>query len=99
MGLKEETVFKRHVELEPVSETREQFVQGKLFDLGDTVIIKESDEMGTIAHLGTNYVVVQISEDRSVRKWLEDVTKVDVKESNVPAKLSSAIAARGRHTK
>ena len=75
MGLKEETVFKRHVDLEPVSETREQFVQGKLFDLGDTVIIKESDEMGTIAHLGTNYVVVQIDEDRSVRKWLDDVTK------------------------
>ena len=98
MGLKEETVFKRHVELEPVSETREQFVQGKLFDLGDTVIIKESDEMGTIAHLGTNYVVVQIDEERSVRKWLDDVTKVDIKETRTPEKLSSAIKARSRRT-
>ena len=99
MGLKEETVFKRHVELEPVSETREQFVQGKLFDLGDTVIVKESDEMGTITHLGTNYVVVQINEERTVRKWLDDVIKIDIKEERIPQKLSSALKARSRHTK
>ena len=99
MGLKEETVFKRHVELEPVSEVREQFVQGKLFDLGDTVIVKESDEMGIITHLGTNYVVVQITEDKTVRKWLDDVTKVDISEGKIPQKLSSAIKARSRRTK
>ena len=45
-GLKEETEFKRHVELEVVSETREAFVRGDLFDLGDTVVIKETDEVG-----------------------------------------------------
>ncbi len=94
MGLSEETVFKRHVELEPVSETREQFVQGKLFDLGDTVIIKESDEMGTITHLGTNYVVVQISEDRTVRKWLDDVTKIDLTEQKIPSNLRKAMKSR-----
>jgi len=99
MGLTEETVFKRHVELEPVSEVREQFVQGKLFDLGDTVIVKESDEMGTITHLGTNYVVVQIDEERSVRKWLTDVTKIEIKEEIIPKKLSSALKARKRKTR
>ena len=99
MGLTEETVFKRHVELEPVSEVREQFVQGKLFDLGDTVIIKESDEMGTITHLGTNYVVVQITEDRTVRKWLDDITKVEISEDIIPQKLTSALKARSRRTK
>jgi len=99
MGLTEETVFKRHVELEPVSEVREQFVQGKLFDLGDTVIIKESDEMGTITHLGTNYVVVQITEDRTVRKWLDDITKVEISEDIIPKKLTSALKARIRRTK
>ena len=96
MGLKEETVFKRHVELEPVSEVREQFVQGKLFDLGDTVVVKESDEMGIITHLGTNYVVVQITEEKSVRKWLEDVVKVELSEEIVPKKLQSAIKSRSR---
>ena len=94
MGLKEETVFKRHVELEPVSETREQFVQGKLFDLGDNVIVKESDEMGTIVHLGTNYVVVQISEDKTIRKWLHDVTKVELTEEKIPSNLRKAMKSR-----
>ena len=77
MGIQEETVFKRHVELATVSDIREKFVQGKLFELGDQVVVKESDEMGTITHLGTNYVVVELSEDRSVRKWLDGVVKVE----------------------
>ena len=74
-------------------------MQGKLFDLGDTVIVKESDEMGTIIHLGTNYVVVQIDEERSVRKWLDDVIKIDIKEEIIPKKLSSALKARKRKTR
>ena len=94
MGLKEETVFKRHVELETVSEEREQFVQGKLFDLGDTVVIKESDEMGTIIHLGSNYVSVKIDEETTVRKWLQDVIRVDIHEEKIPKKLSSAMKKR-----
>ena len=77
MGIQEESVFKRHVELASVSDIREKFVQGKLFELGDQVVVKESDEMGMIAHLGTNYVVVELSEDRSVKKWLDDVVKVE----------------------
>lgn len=77
MGIKEETVFSRHIELEPVSETREKFVKGELFELGDQVIVKESDEVGTITHLGSNYVVVQLSEDRFMRKWLDAVEKIE----------------------
>ena len=77
MGLKEETVFKRHIELKPVSETREQFVKGDLFDLGDTVVIKESEEVGTITHLGSNYLIVQLAENKVVRKWLDAVEKID----------------------
>ena len=94
MGIKEETVFKRHVDLKPVSEIREKFVQGKLFDLGDIVVIKESDEMGTIVHLGTNYVVVQIDEETTKRKWLDDVKKVELSEGTIPAKLEQAMRLR-----
>ena len=99
MGLKEETVFKRHVELETVSEEREQFVQGKLFDLGDTVVIKESDEMGTITHLGSNYVSVKIDEETTVRKWLQDVIRVEIQEEIIPKKLSSAMKNRRKSYK
>ena len=77
LGVKEETVFSRHIELEPVSETREKFVKGELFELGDQVIVKESDEVGTITHLGANYLIVQLSEDKVVRKWLDAVEKIE----------------------
>ena len=77
LGIKEETVFSRHIELEPVSETREKFVKGELFELGDQVIVKESDEVGTITHLGANYLIVQLSEDKVVRKWLDAVEKIE----------------------
>ena len=94
MGIKEEGAFKRHVELESVSAIREEFVKGNLFDLGDSVIIKESDEMGTIVHLGTNYLVIQITEERVVRKWLEDVVKIESIRDKIPKKLNKAMKAR-----
>ena len=96
MGLKENTVFKRHIELEPVSEEREQFVQGKLFEMGDTVIIKESDEMGIITYFGANYVVVELEENRTVKKWLNAVEKIEpaIKESKVGTKKFAAIKKR-----
>ena len=99
MGLTEETVFKRHVELEPVSDIREDFVKGKLFDLGDTVVVKKTDEMGTIVHLGTNYVVVQIDEETTTRKWIDDVQKVEIVENKVPNNLSKVLQKRSKKYK
>jgi hypothetical protein len=99
MGLKEETVFKRHIELEPVSDIREDFVKGKLFDLGDTVIVKKSDEMGTVVHLGTNYVVVQLDEDTTVRKWIDDIQRVEIVENNTPNNLSKVLKRRSKRYK
>ena len=99
MGLKEETVFKRHIELEPVSDIREDFVKGNLFDLGDTVVVKKSDEMGTIVHLGTNYVVVQIDEETTTRKWIDDVQKVEIVENKVSNSLSKVLQKRSKKYK
>ena len=99
MGLKEETVFKRHIELEPVSDIREDFVKGNLFDLGDTVVVKKSDEMGTIVHLGTNYVVVQIDEETTARKWIDDVQKVEIVENKVSNSLSKVLQKRSKKYK
>ena len=91
MGLKEETVFKRHIELEPLSETREAFVRGDLFDQGDTVVVKNTDEVGTLTHLGSNYVIVQLAENKIVRKWLDEVEKLEdpepIQEEKLPSKL------------
>ncbi len=78
LGLKEETSFKRHIEMGHLSETREQFVKGELFELGDTVVIKESEEVGVITVLGANYVIVECG-DRKMRKWLDAVELVEKK--------------------
>lgn len=76
LGLKEETSFKRHIELMPVSNIRESYVDGKLFEVGDQVVIKENGELGTVKQLGSNYVIIE-SKANKYRKWLDAVEKVD----------------------
>lgn len=76
MGLKEEKEFKRHIQLAPVSELRESYVNKKLFDLGEQVVIKETGVVGEIQFLGTNYVVVEAKSERW-RCWLDDVAKLN----------------------
>ena len=72
MGLKEQREYKNHIQLNPVSETREQYVSGNLYDVGDKVIVKESDEVGEVTHLGANYVIVEKNGSQK-RYWLESV--------------------------
>ena len=76
MGLKEQKVFKNHVQLQPVSETREAYVDGTLFNVGDQVVVKETDEVAVVKMLGANYVLVE-SGGKSYRKWLSAVEKIE----------------------
>jgi hypothetical protein len=76
MGLKEAQDFRNHVQLDPISEVRESYVDGKLYEIGDEVVIKESGEIGKVKKLGSNYVVVE-SNSRSYRKWLDAVERVE----------------------
>jgi hypothetical protein len=78
LGLKEERSFKRHIDLGKLDDTREAYVEGKLFELGDTVVIKESDEVGIISVLGANYVIVECGNKR-LRKWLNAIELVEKK--------------------
>lgn len=79
LGLKEVTEFKNHVTLEPVSEIRERFIEGELFNEGDRVRTK-TGASGHIHRLGSNYVIVALDEGRITRQWLDDVEKIDVDE-------------------
>lgn len=76
LGLKEATDFRNHVQLEPVSEVRESYIDGKLFSIGDEVVIKENGEIGKVKRLGPNYVIVE-SKSNQYRKWLDAVEKVE----------------------
>jgi len=72
MGLKEQREYKNHIQLNPISETREQYVTGDLYGVGDKVIVKESDEVGKVTHLGANYVIVEKSNVQK-RYWLDAI--------------------------
>jgi hypothetical protein len=76
IGLKEQREFKNHVQLDPVSNLRESYVDGKLFEVGDTVVVKESGEVGTVKVLGSNYVIVENSGNQ-YRKWLDAVEQIE----------------------
>ena len=77
MGLKESYDFREHIQLESVSETREAYVQGDLFKEGDIIVVKESEEVGQVIMLGSNYVLVEMADGKKLRKWLDDIEKIE----------------------
>ena len=105
IGLKESHDHRKHLELEPVSETREKFVQGKLFNVGDEVVLKENGSVGTIQRCGTNFLVVEFGEWKK-RVWLDDVEHLEEKKyTDMTSKEKSAYnkprknAPESQHTK
>ena len=79
LGLKESRNFRKHIQLESVGDRREAYVSGDLFEVGDNVVIKESEEIGKISHCGSNYLIVELSDGKKVRKWLNAVELVEKK--------------------
>jgi hypothetical protein len=76
MGLSEVKEFHTHIKLDPISETREAYVNGELFHIGDRVVIKESEEVAVIKTLGSNYVIVET--DKGIyRKWISAVERLE----------------------
>tara|TARA_B100001093_G_scaffold454084_1_gene463169 strand:+ start:93 stop:1763 length:1671 start_codon:yes stop_codon:yes gene_type:complete len=84
MGLKESYNHRKHIQLETVSEKREEYVNGDLFKEGDTVVVKESSDVGTITMTGSNYVLVEFSDGKKKRCWLDSVEKLEEKSKQDP---------------
>jgi hypothetical protein len=82
MGLKESRNFRKHIQLESVGQTREAYVNGDLFQVGDTVVVKESEEIAKISRCGPNYLIVEFADGTKHRKWLNAVDLL--KEDEVP---------------
>jgi len=91
MGLKESHKHRKHIQLEPVSEQREEYVNGNLFSEGDTVIVKESNDVGTISMKGPNFVLVELFDGNKKRFWLDAVEKL---EEDYYADMSKSTAAK-----
>ena len=85
MGLKEQKEYKNTLHFTPVSEEREAYVKGNLFDINDSVAFVGSDELATVTSLGSNYVIVE-SNGKTYRKWLTDIQLVE-KKKEAPKKV------------
>jgi antitoxin component of RelBE/YafQ-DinJ toxin-antitoxin module len=75
MGLKEQIEFKNHIQLKPVSDLRESYVNGMLYNIGDAVVMKDTGEIGEIKHLGSNHVIIE-GTGNQYRKWIDDIEKI-----------------------
>jgi len=73
MGLRESRNFKMHLDLGSVSETREKYIAGELFEPGDRVVVLETKKSGYIYRLGANYVIVALDEGKVTRQWLTGI--------------------------
>ena len=80
MGLKEQKDYKNKLHFEPVSEKREDYVKGNLFNIGDNVTVMGSDELASVTGLGSNYVIIEMN-GKSYRKWIQDVELLEKKKS------------------
>ena len=76
LGLKEQQEFKNHLQLEPISNVREDYVKGNLFIPGDTVVVKNTGKVAQVKHLGSNYVIIE-SGNKEYRKWIDSVHKIE----------------------
>ena len=85
MGLKEQKEYKNTLHFTPVSEEREAYVKGNLFDINDSVAFVGSDELATVTSLGSNYVIVE-SNGKTYRKWLTDIQLVEKEEAEKKVK-------------
>jgi hypothetical protein len=87
LGLKESRNFRKHLQLESVGDRREAYVSGDLFEVGNEVVIKESEELGKITHCGSNYLIVELNDGKKVRKWLSAVELLEKKEITLESQL------------
>ena len=60
MGLKEMSNFRKHIQLPTVSEKRESYIAGEIFNKGDKVYCQKSNAYFTISERYSNYVVSSI---------------------------------------
>jgi len=96
MGLKESHNFRKHIQLETVSERREAYVSGEIFNVNDNVVIKETEEVAKVIQRGSNYLVLETNEGKTIRKWLEAVEVLEQPVTIVEEKIEEKIISENK---
>ena len=73
MGLKECYSFRKDIKLQRESHLREKYVAGDLFKSGDSVVIVDSLQLGTINNLYSNHVEVILESGKTENFWISDI--------------------------
>jgi len=94
MGLKEQKEYFNKLHFEPVSEKREAYVKGNLFNVGDHVTVVGSDELARVTNLGTNYVIIE-QNGKFYRKWLDSIELVEKERKKEVAQDKDVKKAKG----
>jgi hypothetical protein len=71
MGFKKITDFREHVQLNKISDVREQYARGEIFKVGDVVYNKE-DLPITILERKPNYIISRVGK----KYWIQDLSEV-----------------------
>ena len=83
MGLKESHNFRKHVQFDTLSEQRERYISGQIFNVGDTVIGKKDGCKYTIESRGPNYVTCTSSEsEKGVKFFIHDIMETVLDEKS-----------------
>ena len=61
------------------AQIREDYINGKIYNDGDIVKDRFTNEQYTVVNRGTNYITVESSDKQTTRKWLDEVTTTDNK--------------------
>ena len=94
MGLKEQKTYFNKLHFEPVSEKREAYVKGHLFDIGDSVTVVGSDQLARVTSLGSNYVIIE-QDGKHFRKWLDSIELVEKERKKEVAQDKDVKKAKG----
>ena len=79
MGFKKITDFREHVQLDKVSDVRESYARGEIFNVGDVVYNKDNLPI-TILERKPNYIISRVGK----KYWIDDL--VEKKNARIPRK-------------
>ena len=94
MGLKEQKTYFNKLHFEPVSEKREAYVKGHLFNINDSVAVVGSDQLARVTSLGSNYVIIE-QDGKHFRKWLDSIELVEKERKKEVAQDKDVKKAKG----
>jgi hypothetical protein len=73
MGLKESHSFRKHIQFQSLGETRERYISGEIYNIGERIISKKDGLSYTIKERGPNYITCISETGGHTKFFIQDV--------------------------